>query len=105
MQVLTRGLGRGQKLSASGRDSHQAEGRVSLKDDLIVRPSKWNAMEKGIQYLRASTVLEVICRDSKQNSKSSPLESQVRSSVHSPCGGSLCRARHHHMSALSRGCQ
>lgn len=70
LRMGTRGLGRGQKLSASGRDSCQAEGRVSLKDDLIVHLSKWNAMEKGIQYLRASTVLEVICRDSNKEQSS-----------------------------------
>lgn len=46
--------------------------RCSLKDELVVRPSRCNVVEKGVRYLRELSMMEEICRDS--NNKQSPVD-------------------------------
>lgn len=66
VQALTRGLGKVQKLSATGGDSYQELKKgYFLKDGLLLHQNEWNTMEQGIQYLRELAMLEVLYKVSK----------------------------------------
>lgn len=92
--ALNRELGRRQTLSLWRRLlSCKREGiRYHLKDNVVVHPSRQNAMEKRYP-VHESDVMEQ-CTEIQITR--SLLYIQIRSSAHNPCGRSLYRACHCH---------
>ncbi|KAK4820990.1 hypothetical protein QYF61_009456 [Mycteria americana] len=67
--------------------------RYPFKEDVIYRPGKWTTMERGIQYLRALAMLEVICGDldnkpDENNEPDNESKIQMKSGARNPCGRS-----------------
>ena len=75
---VDKAIGKGtQALSLWRRLLTRVKERYPFKEDVTYRLGKWTTMEKGIQYLRESAVLEVIYGDlDDQRSSRDPDEAE-----------------------------